>query len=100
MISTASGSRNITSIILIVTDGGLSDPNLAQSQVTLTQFLSTFSSATLNFVQARTAQARGSTIFAIGVGGYIIQQVIYILHVNITQTYFVISLTYLPSRCV
>jgi hypothetical protein len=38
MISTAahaaSGSRNITSIILIVTDGGISDASLAESQVT------------------------------------------------------------------
>ena len=33
MISSSSGSREVTSIILIVTDGGLSDANDAQSQV-------------------------------------------------------------------
>ena len=33
MISTASDSREITSIILIVTDGGISDANAAESQV-------------------------------------------------------------------
>ena len=33
MISAASGSREVTSIILIVTDGVLADPNSAQSEV-------------------------------------------------------------------